>query len=157
MIDRREQILAQLLVILAGVEGIKAAWRNRGELPDDLRPAITLLDADEAVTLQGPQSSRGGGGLTAARSMITMRPEIFILLEQREPKNVNVGQDVNALRVKVIAALSADSSLNTLLTNNGSVVYEGCLTDTATGRGMTGQLQMQFAFSYPFNATDFAP
>lgn len=157
MIDRREQILAQLLVILATVEGIKAAWRNRGELENDKRPAITLLDADEAVTVGHPNNSRGGGGLTSSPSMITMRPEIFILLEQREPKNENVGQDVNAFRVKVIAALSADTTLNTLLTNNGSVVYEGCLTDTATGRGMTGQLQLQFAFSYPFKATDFAP
>lgn len=153
--DRRESILAQLFVVLQSVAGVKSCWRNRAELPEDKRPAITVLDADEEVGTQ-VNSSRGAVGLSQQPVMVTMRPEIFVLLEQREPKNENVGQDMNAFRIKILNAVNADTQLATLCTSNGSIVYEGCLTDLATGRSMTGQMQLRFAFSYPFKPSEIA-
>ena len=153
--DRRELILAQLATLLQAVDGVKTVARNRGELPEDKRPAVTILDADETAGTQ-ITDARGGPGLKQQPVMVIMRPEIFILLEQREPHNVNAGQDLNAFRIKVLNAINSDTQLASLVTANGSITYEGTLTDFATGRAMTGQMQMQFAFSYPFKASEFA-
>jgi hypothetical protein len=155
MIDRREGILVRLFTVLQGVEGIIAAWRNRGELPDDKRPACVLLDGDETVSSQAP-SGRGEPGLSAHPAMVVMRPEIFFLLEQREPKNVLSGEDLNAFRIKCLKAINDDTQLAGIVGTSGSILYEGCNSDFATGRGMTGQLQLRFAFAYPLKASEFA-
>lgn len=157
--DRRELILARLFAILttlAGSNGIKTICRNRGLLPEELRPAITLLDGDESM--QSPQivDGRGGRGLSAQPGKLVMRPEIFVVLDTRLPKNEGIGEDLNAWRIRILKAMSADTEINTLLTTNGSLLYEGCLTDLATGRSMEGQLQMQFALSYPLKESEFA-
>lgn len=154
--DRRELILARLFVTLQTIDGLKTVCRNRGLLPEEMRPAITLLDGSEEVTSTQVVDGRGGRGLSAQPAKVTMRPEIFVVLDQRLPKNEGIGEDLNAWRIAILKAISADSQINTLLTNNGSLLYEGCLTDMATGRSMEGQLQMQFALSYPFLATEFA-
>lgn len=157
--DRRELILIRLLAILttlAGANGIRTICRNRGLLPEELRPAITLLDGDETVTSTQINDGRGGRGLSAQPAMVIMRPEIFVVLDQRLPKNELIGEDLNAWRIRILTAVAADTQINTLLTNNGSLIYEGCLTDLATGRSMEGQLQMQFALTYPFKASEFA-
>lgn len=154
--DRREQILARLYTVLQTVEPLTGLtlsfWRNRGELPEDKRPAITMLDADEQVGTQ-VLHGRGQGGLAAQPVLVTMRPEIFILLDAREPHNKDAGQDLNVLRIRVLKAVNNDVELATLVT---TLVYEGCLSDLATGRSMTGQMQIQFAFTYPFKASEFA-
>lgn len=154
--DRREQILARLFEVLKTIDGLKTICRNRGLLPEELRPAITILDGDETVTSTQINDGRGGRGLSAQPAMIIMRPEIFVILNQRLPKNELIGEDLNAWRIRILTVVAADTQINTLLTNNGSLTYEGCLTDLATGRSMEGQLQMQFALTYPFKASEFA-
>lgn len=167
MADKREQILDRLFTVLQTVTPVvghehfqeKTAvsaiefYRNRGEIEGDKRPAITMLDADEDVGTQVVHG-RGQGGLAAQPVMVTMRPEIFILLDPREPKNEELGQLMNAYRAKVLHAINADAQLAAL---GVTITYEGCLTDTATGRAMTGQMQIRMAFSYVFKAGDFAP
>lgn len=153
--DRREAILTQLATTLSAVDGVKSVWRNRGELPEDKRPAVLILDADEVAGTQ-VSNGRGQPGLAQQPVMVIMRPEIYILLEQREPKNENAGQDLNGLRITILNAINSDTQLASLVTANGQIIYEGTLTDFATGRGMTGQMQLQFAFSYPFRASEFA-
>lgn len=166
MADKREQILARIFEVLKTVTPVNphlhfqnggqvtlSFWRNRGELETDKRPAIMLLDADETVGTQVPDG-RGHGGLAAQPVMCVMRPEIFILLDPREPQNELVGELMNAYRAKILNAVHVDAQLKTLAV---TTVYEGCLTDTATGRAMTGQMQIQLAFSYPLKSADFAP
>ncbi len=154
--DRRELILARLFEILKTIVGLKTICRNRGLLPEELRPAITLLDGHEDMTSTQVNDGRGGRGLSAQPGKITMRPEIFVVLDTRLPKNEGIGADLNAWRIQILKAVSADTQINALLTTNGSLLYEGCLTDLATGQSMEGQLQMRFALSYPLKESEFA-
>ncbi len=56
MTDRREMILARLLEIAVGVDGIVAVFRNKDEISERQRPAIVILDADEAADDADPNS-----------------------------------------------------------------------------------------------------
>ena len=93
--DRRELVLVRLLAILANVPPIQVVVRNRGELPADKRPAIVLLDADEVARLQASQSR---GRLIAAPCLVDMTPEIYVVMDAREPPNELIGTDMNTMR-----------------------------------------------------------
>lgn len=49
MPDTREEILARLVGIAAEVPGVATTGRNRVGLSETARPAIVVLDADEAA------------------------------------------------------------------------------------------------------------
>lgn len=153
--DRRELILSRLFTVLETLKPtvVKNVYRNRGEVADEYRPAITMLDADESV---GPVAPSGRPQLATPPEVVTMRPEVFILLEGAEPKNEEVGQRLNAIRRKIINAVNADTTLGQHVSNNGSIVYEGCDTDLATGRSMQGQMQIRFAFRYKLSTGELA-
>lgn len=150
MADRRELILTRLFECLQMITGVTTVVRNRGELPEDKRPAITMLDADEEA---GPAAIQQGH-MAMAPNLVVMRPEIYAVLQQREPKNENVGQDLNALRRSILQATINDATLKSLVGSNGLIIYEGCSTDLASGRSMQGQLQIKLAFRYVLNPTD---
>lgn len=144
MTDKREEILTRLFELLQTVPGVTTVARNRGELPEDLRPAITLLDGDEEADL----AAVAQGHMVQAPNIVTMRPEIYAVLQQREPKNENVGQDLNTFRKEILRVIIGDNNLKTLVGTNGLIFYEGCLTDLASGRSMQGQIQVRLAFRY---------
>jgi hypothetical protein len=157
--DRRERILNRVWELLQTMPGVESCVRNRGLLADEQRPALVLLDGDEGVDPRFvPRSGRGS--LTVPPSVMLLRPEVFYLLKNREPQNVDVGQDLSAARRTLlpllIPAVTQDSILASLVGSNGSIQYEGCLTDMATGRSMEGQLQFQFVFAYVLNLTELA-
>lgn len=150
MSDRREQILDRLFQCLQSVPGVTTVARNRGELPEDTRPAITMLDGDEDADLAAiPQ-----GHMAMAPNLVIMRPEIYAVLNQREPKNEGVGQDLNNLRKEILRATINDPQLKTLVGSNGLIIYEGCTTDLASGRSMQGQIQVRVAFRYVLKPSD---
>ena len=94
MTDRRELILMRLLEIARGIEGVTSAFRNRDEISEKQRPAIVILDADEAADDADPVSRS-----SRAPRRVAMTPEIYILLGA---KPEHVGTEINALRAKFI-------------------------------------------------------
>jgi hypothetical protein len=143
--DRREQILARLLVVLETVSGVRVAVRNRGELPPNKRPAVILLDADE-IAREAPPQQRGR--LTMAPNLVDMSPEIYVVMDQREPQNASIGEDMNTLRIAIMKAIMSDDQLAAILGSNGDIQYNGCETDMASGRSLEGQMHIRMTFTY---------
>ena len=140
MIDRRELILVRLLEIAKGIEGIAGAFRNRDEISEKQRPAIVILDADEAADDADP-------GSRPARSprRVAMTPEIYILLGAKPEE---LGSVINALRARFVKSVLGDSQLGSIVGTNGDVRYEGCATALARGRSMEGEMGVSFSFTY---------
>jgi hypothetical protein len=140
MTDRRELILARLLEIARAVDGIESAFRNRDEIGDKQRPAIIILDADEAADDADP-------GLRSPRSprRIAMTPEIYIMLGT---KPEYIGTSINTLRARLIKAILTDAELSLIVGSNGDIRYEGCATALARGRTMEGEMGVSFSFAY---------
>jgi hypothetical protein len=140
MTDRREMILTRLLEIARSVEGIITAFRNKDEISEKQRPAIVILDADEAANDADPTSR-------PARSprRISVTPEIYILLGA---KPEDLGTAINVLRARLVKAVLTDTSLLAILGSNGEARYEGCATALARGRTMEGEMGVSFSFTY---------
>lgn len=155
MPDKREDILVRYLAIAQSVQiadtTIKTVIRNRGWKSNEDRPAIVLLDGDEANT--GAEYRLGRGGLQMRPALVTMRPELYVLLDERRLQNDTVGQDLNNYRVLLARALAIDTQMVSLLGSNGKVVYNGCVTDLKSGSALTGQMRLDFAFTYLFVPT----
>lgn len=150
MPDKRELILDRIFTVLKTVSGITTFARNEGQQDNDARPAIVLCDGDENARLTPPP--RGRGGLMAPTTN-TMRPEIYILLKEGRVKNVDVGSNLNAFRLAVSQAIAQDAELAALIGPNGSIVYNGCVTDLKSGSALSGQMRLDFAFTYVFDPT----
>lgn len=150
MPDKREEILTQFLAIAVAVKtadvSIKTAIRNRGWKENEARPAIILLDGDETGNLN---ELKGRAGLMRPQ-LVTMRPELYVILDERRLKNETVGEDLNAYRLALAVAIASDQTMATLLGSNGKVVYNGCTTDLKSGSALTGQMRLDFAFTYLF-------
>ena len=140
MTDRRELILVRLLEIAKGIEGIAGAFRNRDEISEKQRPAIVILDADEAADDADP-------GSRPARSprRVAMTPEIYILLGAKPEE---LGSVINALRARFVKSVLGDSQLGSIVGTNGDIRYEGCATALARGRSMEGEMGVSFSFTY---------
>ena len=140
MTDRREMILTRLLEIAVGVEGIVAAFRNRDEISEKQRPAIVILDADEAADDADPVSRP-----SRAPRRVAMTPEIYILLGA---KPEDLGTAINTLRARFVKAVLGDAQLSLIVGSNGDIRYEGCATALARGRSMEGEMGVSFSFTY---------
>jgi hypothetical protein len=140
VIDRREMILSRLLEIAGRTQGIVAAFRNKDEISEKQRPAIVILDADEAADDADPSSRP-----SRAPRRVAMTPEIYILLGA---KPEDLGTAINTLRARLLKAILMDSSLLTILGSSGEARYEGCATALARGRSMEGEMGVSFSFTY---------
>jgi len=150
--DKREAILERVSAICLTVPGFSSSVRNRGLRSNEQRPACVLLDGDESSKLVHDTRNKGRAGAMTPQIMI-MRPELFVLLPEKRPTNVDVGQDLNEKRIALIAAIAEDASLAALLGSNGGVVYNGCVTDLKSGSAATGQMRLDFAYTYTFIPT----
>lgn len=146
MADKRELILQRLLVIAEGIEGIVTASRNKDEITERARPAIVILDADEAAEDSDPNNRP----FNAARRVV-MTPEMYIMLGA---KPQDLGTAINALRAKFVKAVLTDVPLKTLVGQNGDIRYEGCATALARGRNMEGEMGVSISFTYILRADD---
>lgn len=138
--SKREDILARLVVVCSGIEGVVLCARNRDEISDRQKPAIIIMDADEAA-IEGEPKRPGP-------QIISMTPEIYILLSG-EP--ATVGTELNAMRVALLSAVLNDATLGTITGPNGAIRYEGCATGLSRGRSMEGEMGVSLSFQYPFN------
>lgn len=158
MADVREQILTQMATVVDGLSAtvfgattvFSTKARNRGELTSVARPALILLDGDETVD---ERTLPRGKGSTAAR-LTTMSPEIAIVLGGREPQNVDVGEDLNAMRLTVVKAIATDETLLALVGVNGDIQYGGLVTDLGWHRSMEGIMVLSFMITYTFRIAD---
>ena len=140
MTDRREMILTRLLEIAVGVEGIVATFRNKDEISERQRPAIVILDADEAADDADPNSRP-----SRAPRRVAMTPEIYILLGA---KPEDLGTVINTLRARFVKAVLGDAQFSLIVGSNGDLRYEGCATALARGRSMEGEMGVSFSFTY---------
>jgi len=150
MTDKREAILLRLLTILDDVPQIlgysaHTVFRNRGELKGDKRPSLVLLDGTEYVKT----SLENRGRVFMSRTIMTMQPQIFVLLRERNlPSNAGVGTELNAFHSAITKAIASDSTLAALCGPNGQVSLRRVETDMQTGSTLQGQLRMDFAVDY---------
>jgi hypothetical protein len=145
MSDRREDILAQVLVILGGL-GATSVARNRIDLSENARPALVLLDGEEASV--PAQLSARGQHVPAAPLHMIMNPSVIILAPTAPP--TNIGSTLNGYRAQVIKAVLGDPTLNDLVgTSVGAMRYLGSdRPEIERGRVIEGALSVNFAFDY---------
>lgn len=143
-INRRELILDRLRTLFEGVDGVRAAYRNKIDAPEHLRPAVVILDADEDVDEEIGDGRGRPVGL--APVICSMTPEVYILAGVSS-QSENVGSILNALRTRLIRAVANDQTLIDLC-KDGDIRYLGFATGLAVGRSMEGEAGISFQFRY---------
>lgn len=147
-VNRREEILARLFAILQAQDGFNTFKRNRALLDNDALPAVILLDGNETVRTSGER--RGRHGMSPV--IVTMTPQIFVLLKNNKPTNDNnVGTMLNTYRGAIIRAIATDAQLAALAGPNGELAYQTAETDLNTGMPLEGQMQINIAISCPLD------
>lgn len=141
MSDTREDILARLLVIAAGLSGVNYTARNLSEKSDRKTPSIIIYDADES-----PDESLTARKGPRTPMLVTMQPEIAV---DAAGTPEAVGTAVNAIRFAFIQAVLNDDVLPGLVGSNGEYHYLGGQSDLGVGRSITGKFFMSFSFTYP--------
>ncbi len=127
---------------------------NRDQLPAEKVPGIILLDADETKDPRFP-SNQGRGG-PPGPGMMKMTPEIYVVLDVRQPQNTNVGEDLILARAAIMDLITHDATLQAITGSGGSICYDGCYTDLARNRQMKGQMGLSFTFGYPYVPDEFS-
>lgn len=150
-VDKRELILAQLLVIGRTIPGVKSFFRNRGLVSTDERPAFVLLDGDELPTKLGPPARSNYGGMTP--QLMVMTPEMYFLLPEARPTNDEVGSQINALRIQHYNAMASDATLRGLIGPNGTMTYYSTTTDLKSGSTLGGTMRMNYQLTYVLQST----
>jgi len=146
--DRREEILARLLVIIDGVDGIRKGYRNLDDIAGIIRPCARMFDGAEGPSENvTPGDHRGGGA-----HIMTMRPSVGIAMSATPEK---IGTDLNTMRLKFIKAVTTDAALLGICGRNGRIRYEGCEPETSAGRAVNGEMFLTFAISYPLIPGEF--
>lgn len=144
MTDRRELIVARLVVLAEGI--VSRVFRNNQSITGKAAAAIVVWDGDEAADL----GNFGSGRPANAPVMVDMTPELRLLVEAPAAE---VGATLNALRIDTVKAVIADTlpggGLREIIGSNGEVRYEGCSTEMLPGRAMEGSLGVRFAIRYP--------
>lgn len=138
--DKREKILERLVEVGASVVGDGKAFRNRVEIPESVRPAFVVLDADEFAD----ESDYGRKRPPMAPRIVGMSPEIYILLGEKPER---IGPALSGVRASLIKAILSDASLVELC-HDGDIRYGGFETGLAAGRSMEGECRLNFTFQY---------
>lgn len=139
--DRREAILARLLEIATGIEGIVRAWRHKSRVTEEARPAIVILDADEVAE----EGEAAAGRPFNVQRRVVMTPEIYIMLGGSPEE---VGTEINTMRGRFLKAVLKDDELISIVGTNGLIKYEGCATGLAEGRSMEAEMGVSISFTY---------
>lgn len=153
MADTRELLLTRLWTIMGATPDIKTFVRNRQLLETEKRPGMVLLDGDETPRLSLDLRRLQGRAQLMAPQIVQLRPEIYILLAEGRPRNEQVGQELDAFRIAFLKAVWEDVTLATIVGSNGSMAYNGCVTDLKSGSALTGQMRIDFIINYTLKPT----
>jgi len=150
MVDVREDILARLLEVVAGIPNLRSAHRNNVDIPEDQLPAAIVFDGDEETNDAIDATMRPPNRPT----LVTMTPEIVIAQQADE-----AGSDITTLRRELIKRVLYDTELNEQIVKtgrhgNGAIRYLGCQTDVGWMRSLHGALRAQFMFKYTLKPED---
>lgn len=151
-VDTREAILTRLEEILATLPGLKGAYRNQFDFPNEALPVAFVLDGSEELTMEVPPQK----SVLMPPAIFALRPEIYVALERRDTtanttiKGVYdpVGPEISAYRMMILQAVRYDQPLISLLTTSGQITFLGSQTDMQGGATLWGRLQMLFEFRY---------
>jgi hypothetical protein len=139
--DRREQILARLLVIAAAVKGIGAAYRNKPALNENDLNVVVIYDGDEQGDERDPANMRP----TNAPRRIIMQPSIEIVAGAAPE---TIGSTINVYRAALIKAICTDPTLIAIVNDHFGIRYLGCLTGSGLGSTMEANMVLNFEFAY---------
>jgi hypothetical protein len=136
--DVREDILARLLEVVAGVPNIRTAVRNDVDIVEDKLPAITVFDGDEETNGAEDRSARLSNRPYVARMM----PDIVV------QELHAAGSELSTLRREIIRRVLNDTVLIEQVGSNGAIRYVGCQTDFGWLREKFNAMNVQFVFQY---------
>lgn len=139
MVDVREDILARLLVLLAGIPNIRSAQRNDVDTSESRMPAAIVFDGDEETSGAEDRSAR----LSPRPYIVRMMPEI-VVVEQHE----EAGTELTTFRREIIKRVLNDAVLIEHVGGNGAIRYLGCQTDIGWMRERYVAVGVQFMFQY---------
>jgi hypothetical protein len=139
MTDVREDILARLLEVVAGIPNIRTAQRNNVDITEDALPAVVVFDGDEETNGADDRSGR----LSPRPYVARMMPEIIV-----QEKHA-LGSELSVMRREIISLVLNDAVLNEKVGANGAIRYLGCQTDFGWIRSQFNAMNVQFVFQYP--------
>lgn len=149
----REQILARLLAVLKGIDGIKDAVRNQPDVKTEatgrasglVRPAATLQDGTETFkdAAQNERFSR--------QQMMELRPEIHILVGANADDQ---GTVLNLFLGRALKAIITDSELQAMFGGSGSMLYEESVLVPQGPEAREARIELTFVFTYSFKVSD---
>jgi hypothetical protein len=154
MSQLREPILVHLQALLGSMPGVALCARNRGELSNDQRPGVILLDGAE--TIVGDPTSLKTVRMPPA--LFTLRPQIIVVARERDTatnetvdgQDAPIGPELTHWLDLTTATVLNDQTLRDLVTPNGQITYLGHDTDMQWGSSMIGALQIHLALNYPW-------
>lgn len=149
--DVRELILARLVVIMEGVDGILAAYRDRADLDEDMLPAAYVLDGKE-------QKVSAPGRTIREPMLMRLQPQIFLKLKPNRPANKDMGPVLSGFRNKILLAIAGDELLSDLVGEGtgGVIEYVQSDTDMQSGSTMEGQESVDLAITYILDINDLS-
>lgn len=150
IVKKREMILSLLLELMGGVDHPASSnrFRNRGDIPENKRPAFVLLDGSEAAVAQTIVSQRR---TRSRESPIRLRltPQLFALNIKKSDAEAHLsGPEISDLIIAVQQAVLQSEALAALVGPNGDVAYKGHITDMQTGSEMVGSVLFLFEIDY---------
>jgi len=149
MIDRREQILARLRVLIGTIPGVVKAARNGDELSGLSRPAIFLHDAVEERVDTG-----GGGALDSQEQLMRLWPTIALLMGAPTEE---IGPAISELRRLVLLAVLGDAELRTATgvpARKQTIRFESLAVTTEAGETREGRADLVFEIDYVFKISE---
>jgi hypothetical protein len=144
-VDKREQILARLLELCAGLTGIVAAARNTLDVPALARPALVVQDGSEE-RLDSAQSDNRSGV-----TRLEMNAQCWLLVRGAA---ANVGPLMSMFRSRLVYAVASDPTLRNLTGTVGGIRYDGCTVSEPTPETKEPRMDLNFAFTYTLAMSD---
>ena len=148
MADIREEILAQLLVIAQGIEGIKYAVRNAQDVPMLTRPAIILHDGHEELDTQV-----GRPDFKGRLQYQTLNPQFYVFFSSNTK---DIGTVASLFRQRLLVAVFNDPTLMGLIVNK-QILYQGCtLVPPEVTEARETRLEIELILTYIFRIDDLS-
>lgn len=149
MADLREQILARLVTVCAGVTGVTTAGRNLTDVPLMARPAV-LVNGGAEQMISSPRPVARFSQI----QLMELTPGITLLV--RSDTGAEAGSLMSLFRGRLVAAILADATLRGIITTNGAIRYDGCNEVDPTPESKEPRLELQISFAYPLRLADLA-